>query len=242
LTNSLKHIDTFIAPSRFTEKIHRRLGLTSPIVHLPYFVPAMPSAKPAATTMHKPYFLFVGRLEKLKGLQTVIPIFHQYQKAELLIAGTGEYETQLKELAGGCERIGFLGYVSGTRLEALYRNAVAVIVPSICFDVFPLVPLEAVSLKTPVIVRNLGGMPEVVEESGAGFIYDTTDELVYAMDRLLADSSYRNRLGQQGYASYKNHWTAEAHLRRYFQLIHEIAAARSPPAEHQANIAAFGNA
>jgi glycosyltransferase involved in cell wall biosynthesis len=39
-----------------------------------------------------PFFLFVGRLEKLKGLQTLIPVFRRYLKAQLLIAGTGSYE------------------------------------------------------------------------------------------------------------------------------------------------------
>ena len=235
LENSLEHVDTFIAPSRFTENIHRRLGLGSPIVHLPYFVPSPSAIKPPGNTPDKPYFLFVGRLEKLKGLQTVIPIFHHYQKAELLIAGTGEYETQLKQLASGCERIRFLGYISGSPLEALYRHAVAVIVPSICFDVYPLVPIEAVGLQTPVIVRNLGGMPEVIEDSGAGFIYDTNEELVSSMDQLLANPLYRNQLGQRGYEAYKRTWTADVHLKRYFQLIHEIGVTRRQPQETQAD-------
>jgi glycosyltransferase involved in cell wall biosynthesis len=229
LENSLKHIDTFIAPSRFTENIHRRFGLKTPILRLPYFVLSTPTPKPFGKTSEKPYFLFVGRLEKLKGLHTVIPIFHHYQKAELLIAGTGDDEPRLKKLAGGCDRIRFLGHVSATRLQDLYRRAVAVIVPSICFDVFPLVPIEALSAGTPVVVRNLGGMPEVIEESGAGFVYNTDDELVAAMDRLLADFSYRNQLGQRGYEAYKKNWTAEIHFERYFKLIREIAAIRSYP-------------
>jgi glycosyltransferase involved in cell wall biosynthesis len=232
LENSLKHVDAFIAPSRFTENIHRRLRLKSPMVHLPYFVPSTPTAKPLGKTPEKPYFLFVGRLEKLKGLHTVIPIFHHYQKAELLIAGTGDDEPHLKQLAGRCDRIRFLGHVSGPRLQDLYRGAVAVIVPSICFDVFPLVPIEAVSLGTPVIVRNLGGMPEVIDESGVGFIYNTNEELVSAMDRLLADPSYRNQLGQRGYEAYKRNWTAEVHFERYFKLIHDIAGTRNRPAEY----------
>jgi glycosyltransferase involved in cell wall biosynthesis len=101
--------------------------------------------------------------------------------------------------------------------------------------------MEALSLQTPVIVRNLGGMPEVVEESGAGFIYDTTDELVSAMDRLLADSSYRNQLGQRGYQAYKKNWTAEVHMQRYFELIDEIAATRSQPEKPKATAVALAN-
>jgi len=91
------------------------------------------------------------------------------------------------------------------------------------------VPLEAVSSGTPVIVRNLGGMPEVVEDSGAGFIYNTDEDLVSAMDALLDNSVYRNKLGQRGYEAYRKNWSIEVHLQRYFNLIHEIAALHKLP-------------
>jgi glycosyltransferase involved in cell wall biosynthesis len=72
-------------------------------------------------------------------------------------------------------------------------------------------------------------MPEIVEESGGGFVYDTGEELMAALDRLLADPSYRRELGLRGYQAYQRNWTAEAHLERYFALIREIAAARGQP-------------
>ena len=166
----------------------------------------------------------MGRLEKVKGLQTLIPVFRHYRKAQLLIAGTGSYEPQLRQSADGSANIRFLGYQSTPQLQALYQQAVAVIVPSICFEVFPLVTIEAFREKTPAIVRNLGGMPEIIEESGGGSVYDTEEELVAAMDQLLANPPYRRELGRRGYQAYQRQWTAEAHLQRYFTLIREIAA------------------
>jgi glycosyltransferase involved in cell wall biosynthesis len=225
---AVKHVDAFIAPSRFSKDIHYQMGLNVPIVHLPYFVPSAETAPPTSEgavgeVPEEPYFLFVGRLEKLKGLQTVIPVFRHYRKAQLLIAGTGSYESRLRQLAEGAVNIRFLGYLSDRQLQALYRQAVAVIVPSICFDVFTLVTIEAFRQTTPVIVRNLGGMPEIIEESGGGFVYETEEELVAAMDQLLADLSFRDEVGRRGYQAYQRNWTAEAHLERYFALIGEIA-------------------
>ncbi len=49
----------------------------------------------------RPYFLFVGRLEKIKGLDDVIPVFRDYPGADLLIAGDGEYAAHLRALAAG---------------------------------------------------------------------------------------------------------------------------------------------
>jgi glycosyltransferase involved in cell wall biosynthesis len=112
--------------------------------------------------------------------------------------------------------------------RALYRYAVSVIVPSVCYDASPLVTFEAFRNQTPVIARNLG-MPQRVEESGGGLTYNTDQELVSAMDQLLADASYRNRLGTRGYKSFQEKWTAEAHPKSYFALVYQIAAARGQP-------------
>jgi glycosyltransferase involved in cell wall biosynthesis len=231
LKAAARHVDAFIAPSHFSKDKHHQMGLKVPIVHLPNFVldAASSPASESATgeTPEEPYFLFVGRLEKLKGLQTLLPVFRRYRKAQLLIVGTGSYEPRLRKLADDSANIWFLGHLSARQLQALYRQAVAVIVPSICFEVFPLVIIEAFRQQTPAIVRNLGGMPEIIEESRGGFVYDTEEELVAAMDQLLANPSFRDELGQRGYQTYRWNWTAEAHLKRYFALIREIATARA---------------
>ena len=228
LEANLKHVDAFIAASQFTKQIHSPLNLDAPIVHIPHFVPRSPisttsQAAHPAETVERPYFLFVGRLEKLKGLQTLIPIFRQYLKAQLWVAGTGSYEPHLRKLADGYGNIRFLGYQSANDLSYLYRRAVAVIVPSICFEIFSLVIAEAFMQRTAVIARNVGGMPELIHNNG-GLTYSTDEELIRAMDRLLADSSYRDRLGTLGYDTCQLKWSADVHLKRYLSLIHEIAA------------------
>ena len=88
-----------------------------------------------------------------------------------------------------------------------------------------IVTFEAFTQKTPVIVRNLGGMAQPIEESGGGFIYETDQELIAAMDQLLNDSSRRNRLGACGHKAFDEKWSVDAHLRSYFQLIRQIAVA-----------------
>jgi len=196
------------------------------MVHIPAFLSGdePPLAKEPSEVPQEPYFLFVGRLVKIKGLQTLIPIFRRYSKARLLVAGTGRYERRLRRQAKGSVNITFLGQQSARQLRRLYRHALGLIVPSIAYEVAPLVTLEAFRQRTPVIVRNLGGLPEYIEESGGGFVYDTEEELIAAMDRLLADPSYRNELGMRGYRTYRQKWTAEAYLECYFALIQDIAA------------------
>jgi glycosyltransferase involved in cell wall biosynthesis len=194
-----------------------------PVTHLPSFVPASEVFEETTEeNEHKPYFLFSGRLENLKGLQTLIPVFRRYQRANLLIAGSGNYESELRQLASASNNIKFLGHLDRKRLQALYRNALAVIVPSICFEMFPLVILEAFQQQTPVIARNLGGMKEIIEESNGGMLYNSDKELLAAMDQLLAGPVYRREMGLRGYEAYESNWTVDAYLDRYFDLINKI--------------------
>ena len=231
LKTAVKHVDAFIAPSRFIKEKHREMGLDISIIHLPNFVPWVdgstitPEKGGDNKISEKPYFLFVGRLEKIKGLATLIPVFRRYKKAQLLIAGKGSRQLQFERLAQDSSNIRFLGYQSSSQLQALYRQAVALIVPSLCFEVFPLTIPEAFRQQTPVIARNLGGMPEVIQESEGGFIYDTEEELVAAMDHLLENPSHRRELGQRAYQVYQHRWTPGAHLQSYFALIRGIAGA-----------------
>ncbi len=244
LKAAVKNVDAFIAPSLTSQRKHEELGLNARIVHLPNFVPALQSVLPASDQSNsqppaKPYFLFVGRLEKLKGLQTVIPIFRQYQQAQLWIAGTGSEEPWLRQLSRGSTNVRFLGYLTGQPLQALYRQAVAVIYPSVNYQVgspqvtsgqgAPLVIMEAFSQQTPVIASNLGSIPALIEQSGGGIVYSTEQELIAAMDRLLTEPSYRRELGLCGYDAYQEKWTVAAHLKGYFALINEIATTRSRP-------------
>jgi glycosyltransferase involved in cell wall biosynthesis len=226
LDQSVRHVDTFLSPSRFGIEMHRRLGFQAQMVHLPSFVHSeteLPQEPPSGS----PYFLFAGRLERMKGAHTLIEPFLRWGKARLVVAGAGADEAYLRALAGGSDRIEFRGHVFGKDLRTLYRGAVALIVPSLAFEVSPLVILEALREETPILVRNIGALPEAVNDSEGGLIYDTEQDLIAALNRLLAHPSYRSDLGRKGHRHYRSTWSEEPHLRRYFGIIENIRQHRS---------------
>ncbi len=223
LEKSLSHVDRFISPSRFTLNKHLELGLDIPIMHIPYFLPAPETANLTNENKpERPFFLFVGRLERIKGLQNVMPIFKKLQEYDLLIAGDGEYKNELTELAGESKNIKFLGRLSQKELQNLYRHAVSIIVPSICYETFGIIIIEAFSMKTPAIVNNLGALPEVIEDSNGGFIYNNEKELVDAMHKLAENQILREELGNNGYRAFLKFWNEEAHLTQYLDLIEKL--------------------
>ncbi|MBC7840267.1 MAG: glycosyltransferase family 4 protein [Nitrospiraceae bacterium] len=229
IEEAVNHVDLFIAPSEFTLQKHREMGLQRPISELPYFTSRWSHDQPTEAYVPRevPYFLFVGRLEKIKGLQTLIPVFRRYRNAQLWVAGTGEYEGTLRAMAAESPNIKFLGRQSGEQLRLLYEQALATIVPSIWYEVFGIVILESFTQKTPVIVSNNGGMPKVVNTSGGGFVFNTQAELLGAIDRLLNEPSLREQMGQRGYEALQQKWSAEVHIPQYLRLIKRAIATRA---------------
>jgi glycosyltransferase involved in cell wall biosynthesis len=225
LEDCARHVDRFVSPSRFTARMHAERGFPEPVGHLPYFIDRADGdwRQPAPRPHDRPYFLFVGRLERIKGIDTLIRVWDRVDSADLLIAGGGNAEAEMRALAAGNPRIRFLGPKPQRELGALYYHALASLVPSITYETFGIIILEALARKTPVIVRDLGALPEVVEESGGGFSFRTDDELVAAMRRIADSPNLRSTLGQRGYDAFLRLWTREAHMEMYFDLLGGLA-------------------
>lgn len=232
LGKMLANIDAFIAVSKFSRQKHLDMGLktASPIEHIPYFVPLpepVPTGVGEQPAPHpRPYFLFVGRLEKMKGAQVLIEAFKNYPHADLLIVGDGTFDTDLRRQAAGLDNVHFLGRKPYPELQPLTQNAIALLVSSIGYETLGIVILEAFLQMTPAIVNNLGPLPEIVEQSGGGFIYNDQSELVKAMDTLRLDPDLRQELGEKGRAAYLKYWSPEAHLPQYLSLIERIAESK----------------
>jgi glycosyltransferase involved in cell wall biosynthesis len=211
LERSARHVDYFIAPSLFTLRKHQELGFDAPMVHLPHFNPR-PKETPEATPGS--YFLYSGRLEKIKGLQEVIPIFRRRVEYRLLIAGDGNYATELQALADGCPNIKFLGRQSTNELKQLYGDAIAVIVPS---SVTKFGSRRSRRLRRRLRdSARLGALPET-SKSGAGYTC-WTDELEAAIDRLAEDRSLQAELGRKAQCGIPRALDPEKHLASYLEL------------------------
>src|SRR6185503_339360 len=159
---------------------HREFGFPCDMEVMPYFLPDPDPVSPVWSSVpphSRPYFLFVGRLERIKGLDDVIPAFERYPDADLLVAGDGGHAPALKRLAEGNPRVTFLGRIDAVKLEHYYRHALALIVPSVCYETFGIILIESFKQATPVIARRIGPFPEIIRQSGGGELFDTEEEL-----------------------------------------------------------------
>lgn len=225
LQRQLKHVHAFIAKSRFSRDKHREFGFPREMEVVPYFLPDAPTntREPEGSPHDRPFFLFVGRLERIKGLDDVIPMFRQYPDADLLIAGDGEYGADLRRLAEGVPNVRFLGRVQPEELSRYYHHAIGLIVPSVCYETFGIILIEAFRQGTPVLARKIGPFPEIVERSGGGETFETAEELLPALRRFQHDREYRDARQQAALRSFREYWSEDAVMPQYLNVVRTAA-------------------
>lgn len=224
----LGQVDAFIAQSEFSRRKHIEFGFPFSMELLPPFLPdrERPAPRADGSDRARPYFLYVGRLEPLKGLDDVIPLFAHGDGPDLVIAGEGSSREELTRLAGGSARVRFVGWQSREQLDVLYAGAVGAIVPSIGYETFGLTVIEAFSRGVPVLARRSGPLPELIDGCGAGETFTTADELRVALARLLDDPSRRAMQGQVGYEGFSVRYSESAVVPQYLALLERVARAR----------------
>jgi glycosyltransferase involved in cell wall biosynthesis len=224
LAREAENVDLFIAKSEFSQGMHQKFGFEPPMQVIPYFLPDAPplAGDEAQRPQARPYFLFVGRLEKIKGVQDVLPAFEGEDGPDLLIVGSGEYEAELKRLAAGKPRVKFTGRLPPEALAQYYAAAEALIVPSVCFETFGIILIEAFRNGTPVIARRIGPFPEIVAKGG-GLLFSDAAELTAAMGSLLSDKAERQRLSTQARNAFDTHWREDVVVERYIDQLSRAA-------------------
>lgn len=171
---------------------------------LPLFTSEQPF-DPASSYPREKMILFVGRLtDRYKGADLLLEVLQRCrQDVRLVIAGEGRYAARIRSLAAKREvshRVRFMGWVQGEALQQLYRQAMAVVMPSLWAEPFGLVGLEAMANGTPVVAFEVGGIPQWLRENVTGFMVPWLDTAAMAerIDRLAANPVLVRQMGVAG--------------------------------------------
>jgi D-inositol-3-phosphate glycosyltransferase len=182
--------------------------------------------------------LFVGRLERLKGVDVAIRALallrdRQHDDVRLLILGEDSHdgseseEERLKAFAsrvGVRDRVDFLGSVIHHELPFFYAAADVCVMPSYS-ESFGLVALEAQACGRPVVGADVAGLRSVVRDEVSGYLLDGHDPAAYAerMGRLLDNPDLAQQMGRRGrLLAQRFSWTRTADsLQRLFEGVKE---------------------
>jgi D-inositol-3-phosphate glycosyltransferase len=193
---------------------HDRITVVAPGIDLATFFP-MPK-RDARRKIGYPgerLLLFVGRLERLKGVETILRALalaadRRHQDVRLLVLGEDSRDAaqsekdRLRELAaelGIADRVDFLGSVAHHELPYFYAAAEACLMPSYT-ESFGLVGLEAQACGCAVIASNVAGLASVVRDGVTGYLVDGHEPAEWAdrISRLLNDSENAEQMGRRG--------------------------------------------
>ncbi len=158
----------------------------------------------------RPNILFVGRLEKRKGFKYLLRAFSRIKEAipeaRLLVVGAYDEMDKLPFLLyihrHHLEDVEFIGYVPEEELPRYYHTCDVFCAPSIGFESFGIVLLEAMAAGKPIVASDIAGYRTVLRDGEEGFLVEPKDEeaLATAILHLLRDPSLRQKMGQRGKA------------------------------------------
>jgi len=166
---------------------------------------------------------FVGALYPLKGPHVLLDAFRLVDvPCELALLGPAdpEYLNDLRDRARLCaNKVSFLGFQDD--VDSFMERIDLLVVPSIAFESFGMVILEAMKHRKSVICSDFGGMKEVVENGVTGLVVPAGDvsALSRAMITLLADAEARRQMGEAGYRRLSELFTAEKMVAQYDRLV-----------------------
>ncbi len=194
-----------------------------------------------------PLLLYVGRLQPIKGLETLLQAMARLGGgAKLLIIGGDQDEPEnghavhLRERVaalGLARRVRFLGAQPQQRLRLFYAAAEATVMPSY-YESFGMVALEAMACGSPVVASRVGGLTTTIKDGVTGHLVPEGDAAALArrLGGLLRDRPGRDRLGREAARWAAEHrWpcVAEEVCRLYSELqpvaFQHLAQARCRP-------------
>ncbi len=169
---------------------------------------------PAPLDLSRRGILFVGRLSVEKGVACMASAAALLPDAQLRVAGDGPQAAMLDDVHG----VTRLGTLPGDAVRHEMNKAIAVVIPSICYETFGMVVVEAFACSTPVIASRIGALAEIVTEGETGLLFepgnaqDMADKMAWA----LAHPEQMAEMGSKARAKYEAEFTAE---RNYAQLM-----------------------
>jgi len=217
-----EQIDAFVSPSVFLRnKLIDRGFPENKVHHLPHFLPAEMFHNEDANAG---YLLFLGKLEPIKGVRTLLEACRLAPEVRVVLAGRVEDPLKSELPVLPSPNVQYVGLKHGEELQQLLHNALAVLLPSLWYENQPFSILEAFACGKPVIASNLGGMIELVKHGERGLLVPPGDvsALADAMRWMVAHPAETKEMGQRARTyALAQHWP-EHHYHRLMVLYDQV--------------------
>ncbi len=180
-------------------------------------------AKLIAKQTDEKYIVFVGRLEKIKGIYTLLKAMQICTGISLKIVGDGTQEEELKvtKQTHQLNNITFLGKKNKQETLNIINGAEFLICPSECYEVLGFTVVEAMALSKPVIGAAIGAIPEMVIDNHTGLLFEpgNAGQLADKIKLLFEDRDMINQMGKNAHEHITRIINNETHFENLKKLI-----------------------
>jgi glycosyltransferase involved in cell wall biosynthesis len=231
------NVDAFITLTDFQKEKMIRFGLLQESLFVkPHFLDDPPQPVPWTNRENK--IVFVGRLYAAKGIHILLDAWRRMGKRapHLEVIGDGPMREELVHSVRESEAPGsvsFLGNVSHDEAMKRMSSAKLLVVPSVCYEGFPMVVQESFALGVPVAASNIGSLPYLITEDKNGRLFVPGDpvDIITCVTRLLADDARLRFLAEGARRDFDEKYTAEKNYSA-LMAIYEAAAERRAAKVH----------
>lgn len=185
----------------------------------------IPNSVPCSTSFQcvpGNYVAYVGRLSLEKGYDLLIEVARRHPDMQFRFAGAQRTSEEI-EMPGN---VRFVGYLKGEELSEFIQNARFLVIPSRCYEGFPMAILEAAQFGKPTVGPNHGGFTEIIGEDktaiGRLFVPGDVDDLEQHVVALWNNSDEIARLGEKAHDKLLREYSSEVIYKKWNDLIRSI--------------------
>ena len=227
-------VDAYIALTEFSRSQFVAAGLPEQKLYLkPNFLDPDPGPGSGAGG----YALFAGRLSEEKGIRTLLDAWERLQeKYPLKIAGDGPLAPLVEKQVERRPRLEWLGYQRREAVLALMKEASCLVLPSLCYENFPLTLVEAAAAGLPVVASRTGAMATLVKPGQTGLLFPPGDAAALArqVERLFRQPDWRAGMRRAARQQYLRDFGPETNYRRLLNIYRSALAAAQSHGRHRA--------
>jgi glycosyltransferase involved in cell wall biosynthesis len=173
------------------------------------------------------FFLFMGRLTKEKGIETILEATKVFNFT-LKIIGDGPLRELVETYAARNPNIIYAGFQQKPYITEELKKCKALLFPSVWYEGFPMTILESFAAGTPVISSKLGAMVEMIDDKSNGLHVKPGDvnDLVEKIKWLSQDATFAKNLGRQARRDYEEKYSPENNYKQMLQIYQQVIAAK----------------
>lgn len=168
------------------------------------------------------YVAYIGRLSYEKGYDLLVEIARKYPEIQFCFAGAKREDTNI----AFPKNVQLMGYLKGKDLEHFIKNARLVVIPSRCYEGFPMAILEAAQFGKPCVCPDHGGFTEIIGkgENAIGRLFEPNNlnDLEKQILALWDQPVLVEELGQKAYEKLRKEYSSEVIYEKWNELFVEM--------------------